>query len=377
MPTKTLPVKKLEPFNMRTSWKSQFSVICKSNLDFVKKYAKGNHTDHLYCYLYHVFETEDNKTILQFKNHQHVIEKTNDFHVKTKLQIEEDWLQHRGYPKNDDCTFYLTWEEFQMYFTKVYVNLYSDNLDYNFKKFSLSGVHNNAKDKIAVNIQIKQKSLPIYIEIDQLDKLFADSSYKYSDIRMYVIKRDYNKKTSTTTSTLIQAKMSSKTRANILEVELPKGSYTIIGDFSENPKFQTDYVMSVYYPQNVSFEMEEENVLVTKRAYLDMICRTVIENYKCKDYLGDDEKVRRYTFRSEKLSLFVILFTNNTHEKYTVMEKLDTQGEYECNINIEKGYMKLTLPPMSKKAVIFKFKKLQHEQVTIQEHTMFASKKFD
>merc|ERR1712110_454721 len=123
--------------------------------------------------------------------------------------------------------------------------------------------------------------------------------------------------------------------------------------------------------------MEEENVLVTKRAYLDMICRTAIENYKAKDYLGDDEKLRRYTFRSEKLSIFVILFTDNTHEKYTVMEKLDVQGEYECNINIEQRYMKLTLPPMSKKAVIFKFRKLHTEQVKIVEHTMFASKKFD
>lgn len=282
MPTKTLPVKKIEPTNMRTSWKSKFSVVAKSNMDFIKKYAKSSTADHIYCNLYHAFETEDKKLILQFKNHQSFIEKKSDFHVSTKLLMEEDWKQYRHYRKNDDNTFYLTWEEFQMYFTKVYVNLFSDSLDYSFKKFSLSGLNN--KEKLGVNIQIKQKSLPIYIEIDQLDKLFGDASYKYSDVRMYVIKRDFNKKTSSTTSALIQAKMSSKTRANVLEVELPKGSYTIIGDCSEEKKYQLDFVMSVYYPKNVSFEMEEENILVRKRAYLDMICRTVIENYNNKMY---------------------------------------------------------------------------------------------
>lgn len=57
------------------------------------------------------------------------------------------------------------------------------------------------------------------------------------------------------------------------------------------------------------------------------------------------------------------------------MEKLEITGDYECNVHIDKGYIKLTLPPMSKKAVIFKFRKLQNEQVTILEHTMYAQKK--
>jgi len=62
----------------------------------------------------------------------------------------------------------------------------------------------------------------------------------------------------------------------------------------------------------------------------------------------------------------VLVYTNNnSREKYTIMEKLDIKGEYECNVNIEMGTMRLHLPAMSKKAVIFKFRKAMDAKVRV------------
>jgi len=178
-----------------------------------------------------------------------------------------------------------------------------------------------------------------------------------------------DKQTQVTTSTLVKATMSNKTRTTLIETDLKKGTYTIICECTIN-KYQADYTLSVYYPRHTNLIMELENPLVRKRAYLDMICGTAIQNGK-KEYLSQSENIRRYSFWSEKLSLFVYVFTNNTSEKYCIMEKIKIEGDYDCSINIDQaGYMKLYLPSQSKKAIIFRFKKSINSKVDILEHSM-------
>ena len=96
----------------------------------------------------------------------------------------KDWKENRKYTnKNNQDSFWVNWDEFKKYFDKVYVSHYDENLDHEFMKFMLKDTN-----RFAINIQIN-KTTPVYIEVDQLDKLFSDATYKYSDVRMYVVQR--------------------------------------------------------------------------------------------------------------------------------------------------------------------------------------------
>jgi len=99
------------------------------------------------------------------------------------LLIGEDWKMVKKCSKNNSGSFWLSWEEFKKYFDKVYVSHYDENMDYDFMKFMLKD-----SNKFAVNLEVN-KTTPVYIEVDQLDKLYSDSSYKYSDVRMYIVQR--------------------------------------------------------------------------------------------------------------------------------------------------------------------------------------------
>lgn len=163
--------------------------------------------------------------------------------------------------------------------------------------------------------------------------------------------------------------MSKKTRTTLLEVELSKGSYTIICE-CEKTQYMKDYTLSLCHQPTASIYMEEEDNLVTKRAYKDIICGMAIQ-HGTKEFLEDNNATRRYSFFSEKLGLFVYVYTNNTHKKYVVMEKLNIVGEHECNVNVDQdGYMKFYMPAMSKKCITFKFKDAKNSKVQIDEHTM-------
>jgi hypothetical protein len=366
MPTKTYKTRRLDFSQIRKCWSKNYIVVCKANKEFKAKYVNGKHNLDVYCHLIHAIDLNKNTSMLQFKNYSHQIANEVTFDVSEKLMIGEDWQKYKKYVKSNANTFWVSWEDFQIYFNEAYVCHYDDEMQYDFQKFVLK-----ESDKFAVNIKVT-KSMPCYIEVDQLDKLFAESSYNYSDVRIYIIKRDFNKDTRGTVSTLYKATMSSKTRTAMIESDLTKGSYTIICECPKDSNSHIrDYVLSVYYPKHQNFEMELENPMVKKRAYVDMICGTAIQN-GVKDYLTENENVRRYTFWSEKLKLFVYVFTNNSVEKFCILEKLQISGQYTCNIALEEDYMKLYLPAMSKKAVIFKFEKSSEAKVKVLEHSMQA-----
>jgi hypothetical protein len=364
MPTKTHKVRRLDPEQLRYSFTKNYVMIAKSNAEFVKKYMpNATKPKHTHCNLVHVFQLEDKSLIFEFKQYGAKVEKNTNFHISTKIQIEVDWKKVRGYSKVDTNTFWVTWEELQQYFSTVWICYYDEAMDYDFRKFMLKDAN-----KFAVNIQVTGAKTRLHIEVDQLDKLFCASGENYSDVRVFVIKRDYYKGSDQTISTLVRATMSSKTRTTMIDGELSQGSYTIVAEctFAD---YQHDYVLSVYYPRGVDLQLEEENALVRKRAYLDMICGTAIQN-GTKDYLTENQNVRRYSFWSEKLNLFVYVFTNNSRDKFCIAEKLKITGEYECNIDVKNNYMKLYLPALSKKAVIFKFKSSQFNKIEVEEHTM-------
>jgi len=170
--------------------------------------------------------------------------------------------------------------------------------------------------------------------------------------------------------------MTQNSRTTMVEAELTKGTYTIICECSNsNKKYKTEFIASVYYPRKYELILKEENQLVKRRAYLDMICGTTIQNGE-KEILVKNQDVRRYTFRSEKLQLLVYVYTNNTREKYSVLEQLEVSGEYECNMELENKQIQFYLPPLCKKAVIFLLKRSPDgiTEVDIVDHVMKAVK---
>lgn len=362
MPTKTYKVNRLEPRQLRQYWFKDYITIVKANMQFKKAFVTGKIYLNVHCGIRHIVELAPGKFYVQLKCYSNTIEKKTNFTTDQLLTISEDWKSVRPFTKEDKETFWVTWEEFQEYFSKAFISHYDEDSEYIFEKFSLA--HSN---KFAVNLEV-YKTGPIVIEVDQLDKLFTDSSYSYSDVRMYVVSRSsaikqellrstIEKGNALTSATLIKATVSYKTRTSVLEVDLKKGNYTLIIDCTqESHKTQADYILSVYYPSKSRVTMEVESNLVKKRAYLDMICSTAIQN-GTKEYLSELENIRRYTFTSEKLHLFVYVYTNNTNEKHCVLDLLQIKGDYDCNIDLTNNYAKLYLPPHSKKAIIFRFKK--------------------
>merc|ERR1712194_695381 len=100
MPTKTFKVRRLDQAQLRYCWSRNFIVIAQTNSEFTKKFVPGPARDKgLYCTLQHAFCGEDGKLILEFKEYCNKINKTTDFHIAEKVQIEEDWKKVRGYTK--------------------------------------------------------------------------------------------------------------------------------------------------------------------------------------------------------------------------------------------------------------------------------------
>jgi len=253
----------------------------------------------------------------------------------------------------------MNWLEFSENFGKIFVAHYDEKLEYDIERFSFKESNRHAVKLEATN------NGPLHIEVNQLDKIYCDQTYKYADIRLYLVSRS-----TPNTAILVKAAMSTDSRTTMLEVDLKKGIYTLIVDCAVDiSKVKADFILSVYYPKKINLNMVVENNLIKKRAYLDMICATAIQN-GTKEYLSELENVRRYTFNSEKLHLFVYVYTNNTNEKYSILDKLQIKGDYVSSLVIIDGYARLYLPAHSKKAIIFRFNKAADNSVQMLEHSM-------
>ena len=343
MPCREYNTNKLEQGQLRKYWEKSYIMLAKTKFEFNKKYITGNQYQNVYCGIRHVIELGTGEYYVQLKCYSQQIDKKTDFSTYQLLNISEDWLSTKSFTKDDSDCFWMNWLEFSENFGRVFVSHYDDKLEYDLEKFSFKD-----SSKYAVNLEVSNTG-PLHIEVNQLDKIYRDQTYKYADIRLYLIsrytpteKQDLMRSTTTIGNTfssanLMKAAMSTQTRTTVLEVDLKKGNYTLIVDSAVDiSKFKPDFTLSVYYSKKVNLNMTVENNLIKKRAYLDMICATAIQN-GTKEYLSESENVRRYTFNSEKLHLFVYVYTNNTDHKYSILDKLQIKGDYLCSLDIHNG----------------------------------------
>jgi len=185
MPTKTYTTFKLEPVHVRNYWKRGYMFITKGSREFMNEFAEGSMAKDINCSLEHCIQL-NGKYYVQLKNFSHKISTKVPFSLDDKLTIKEDYKKTRKSTKNYENCFWLTWKDFIKYFKKAHVSHYDKDMDNQYEDYMLKD-----DDKFALNIEVS-KNTPVYIEIDQLDKLFCATGYKYSDVRVYVIQRSKN-----------------------------------------------------------------------------------------------------------------------------------------------------------------------------------------
>lgn len=276
MPTKEYKIRKLDFKQLRRCFVQNYMVISKAKKEFIKEFvnvdSKSLVTFH--CHLVHAIDLsgtgDENSFFMQMKNITHDFNKQTTFNTAQKLAAIADWKKHKKTAKDNCDTFWVTWAEFQEFFSAVYVTHYEAGYTQQQKKFLL-------KDNqiFALDLQVNSNKSLVYIENDQLDKLYSEKSYNYSDVRMYVIRREHDTEENHTSSTLVRAAMFNNTRTNFVEVLLTKGRYTVICE-CEKTQYMKDYTLSLYHEPTSLIEIEKKDNFVIKRAYNDIICSMAI-----------------------------------------------------------------------------------------------------
>jgi hypothetical protein len=112
--------------------------------------------------------------------------------------------------------------------------------------------------------------------------------------------------------------------------------------------------------------------LFDAKLFLDSLCNLAIRNGTPTIFENESQRtIGRYELRSEKMSFCIISFVNFTKEKYWVYETIETTGKCLTNVTLdEDDTLKIELPPLSKKAFVFRFDDRKDMGVKVLDHCM-------
>ena len=68
-----------------------------------------------------------------------------------------------------------------------------------------------------------------------------------------------------------------------------------------------------------------------------------------------DNSVRRYCYPSRRMGLCVISYVNRSPSFYNVVDEMDIRGIYLASKNLDEGRLRISLPPNSKRLVVFRY----------------------
>lgn len=356
-PSRNYKMKQVNWSMIRHSFERNYLCIMKASDKFKSKYCLAKQVDACFVYLNHAYEVNPNLKQIELRCYSHIINKVENFNLMTMMKLNEDWKQQRNYTKLEEPMFWLTWDEFIEYFTDVNITVIEEHMDRIAQKFTLKDNH------YSMNIDIVQNG-PCVIEIQQMDKLFCDPNYQYANIRMFLVK----KSDKAPKNLLYKAIYEKNSREVYLETMLEKGSYLLICEIDKISEAR-DFMLNIWYSQVMEMEAEQDNEFSCHRHYKDVLCNVAIDK-GVQEKLMTEGEVSRYTMNSEKLGLKIFAFTNSTENKYSLIEKFQTKGDFVCSVEMKQNYLHLNLPPYSKKAIIFKYSSAKETSIEIADHCM-------
>ena len=358
-PVRRLKMKEINWKFIRAAWTNKYVVIAHANQKFLAKHCSldltGYNQHTCYCILSHAFDDKEAKIkIVNLKCYSHVVKDSMALNLDVMINIDDDWRVNRSYAKSNTKNFWMDWSEFEEMFSHITVGYLDDNYKRVARKFTLKKLN-----YYSLEFEVQENGGPVFIEVQQLDKIFCSKNHEYSNIRVFL----YKKSETSPKHSLEKGIFTYNKRDSVMEHKLPVGHYGLIIETDDYLKESKDFMVNIFYKsfpyqlmQIVAYE--DDNVGgYSRRAFSDMLCNAAIDKGE-KRLLTKDEKVCLYLLRSKKLGLFVVAFANLSENLFSVMQKYDTSGcDYIVNKDMtENDIISMNLAPFAKKAIIFKTK---------------------
>ena len=204
------------------------------------------------------------------------------------MDLNQDWQRYKHFSNsNKDNSFYIDFKQFCKYFKGVCINYTNSKIKKCTTSFTFKDNTYNAWE-----LEI-QNSGPVIIEIQQLDKIFSDSKYKYIDFRVYIIElRKDNPRNVVYKAFFLKSK-----RDSFIEEVLQAGSYLIVVEpHSEYIVVQRNFVLNFWYMQDNKAILQNEPIIYNKRRFVDALCNLAI--------LKGKRETIRTTIKTDQLSRY-------------------------------------------------------------------------
>lgn len=287
-----------------------------------------------------------------FTHKKKSVSKQYDDSIDTLANAEKYKFEHTM-NKHDLGAFWVPMSEVKKIFSSAYVAHYEANWQ---KK--LVSFHQGKSRMFGIDVEIESDSSQLYIQVDQLDKLYSHKNFTYSDVRLYLIKKEFKAEFCINQSQLIGSTHSLSQKSTFIEAKLKKGEYIIICD-TQNHEHYTDFAVSLYYPEESSLEITEMDQKKSLVAYRDSLSNSTI-HHGTEELITSDGSIIKYTMVSMRLGQIIWVFKNSGDVKMDIDIKIDLKGskknvDYECDEVDNNGAQKLSVPEKSFRTIIMKY----------------------
>ena len=271
-----------------------------------------------------------------------------DWAAADDLKILEDFIKYRKHRKMDERTIWLKFTEFQKFVDSVTICRYQEDLTAEAVSFNLEG-----DGVVAYSLHVAQKTT-FLLEVLQEDKIFCSEKYEYSRARFFLLQEtDFGlgigKK-----HTLIKASSNGLTRSTFCEMRLKPGLYKLVVDIQNKGElFERKYDL-ILHATNKLFRLSRISKKVAQVVIMETFSNLAIQRGSV-DCLNAEKSLRRYLFSSEKIGICVFTYANRSSTTYSIVDKLEVEGDFTCSKAIEHGKIRMTVPSNMKKFIVFRF----------------------
>jgi len=267
--------------------------------------------------------------------------------------LSEDWRQYRKFKKTQEPTFWLHYGNFCKYFSSATICKYSEDIHSTTKPMMLKGGRFNGNtisvsEITTLNIEVVQEGKP-----DQ-----EDHKHSYPDIRVYILKERMLESGNSQLS-IVKAIYNQGSKSVTAEMKVDKGTYTVIIDNSGSSTSDRKCSLVVHSLKGL-VDINTISSSLLPKIVSDLFCNLTIERGEVQK-LNSDGSVRKYMYSLRKTSLVVFTYVNRSSSYFNLIDLLEVKGKHSCSKVIRDGKLKTSLPPNSKKYVVFWFYESQFE----------------
>jgi calpain-15 len=293
-------------------------IICTSTGDNKNAEAMGLIQSHAYTLI--GVNEDQNIRLVKLRNPWGNFEWKGDFSDSSPLWNQYPKLKNYvALDKKDDGIFYMTFNDFLIYYPYTYICMYEESFKYRFKK-----IHQKRNDLMTV-VKIKiVKPTCINIGLHQKQQRFYTKVPGYKSQMTRIILAKYNRNNKNPYE-FINSDSNDNEKLYIREEILQPGEYHIFGNVNWPYETRCRYVISTY--ANVSVDISELNVNLIPNNYLTLILNSFLEK-KCKvDQLNENLSYIQ-SFNDNDTGFYMLSLKNNT-----LREKLRINLEFTKNKN--------------------------------------------